>query len=126
MIKNQSSSAEGSIKGWYLSGDSWISKTERKLDALTRRVGIPSRLKATIRFGYEESAKQKIGSSKMDEWLKDIMTHLNAHYRHPSLGTRIEFEVCKEVKFLISNFAIFTRYFEHTTKTNDFYFIDYR
>ena len=112
VIKNQSSSSGGSIKGWYLSGDSWINKTETKLVALTRRVRIPSRLKATIRFGYEESAKQKIGSSKMDEWLKDIMTHLNAHYRHPSLGTIIEFEVCKEVKVLIINFAIFYTLFQ--------------
>ena len=84
-MKNNSSSAEDSMKGWYLSGDSWINKTERELVALTRRGRIPSKLKATIRFGYEESAKQKIGSSKMDEWLKDTMTHVNGHYRHPSL-----------------------------------------
>ena len=97
--KNESSSGDSFMKGWYLSGDSWINKTERKLVALTRRERIPSKLKATIRFGYEESAKQKIGSSKMDEWLKDIMTHVNGHYRHPSLGTIIEFEVCKELNY---------------------------
>ena len=124
MIKNQSSNAESSIDGWYLSGDAWINKTERELVSLTRRVRIPSKLKATIRFGYEESAKKNIGSSKMDSWLKDIMAHVNAHYRHPSLGTIIEFEVCKGVKSLINNFAIFP--FKHTIKTNGFYFIDYR
>ena len=89
------------VNGWLVSDDSLKNETERKLvyghglKMRSLRRGIPSKLKATIRFGYEESAKRKIGSSQFDAWIKDVMVHVQAHYRHPSLGTQIEFEVIK-------------------------------
>ena len=99
-MKTKSSGPDKIIKGWHASGDALVNKTERQLVALARKTGIPSKLKATIRFGYEESAKKKMGSN-VDGWIKDIMTHVTAHYRHPSLGTQIEFEVRREVDLLV-------------------------
>ena len=89
------------VNGWLVSDDSLKNETERKLvyghglKMRSLRRGIPSKVKATIRFGYEESAKREIGSSQFDAWIKDVMVHVQAHYRHPSLGTQIEFEVCR-------------------------------
>ena len=89
------------VNGWLVSDDSLKNETERKLvyghglKMRSLRRGIPSKLKATIRFGYEESAKREIGSSQFNAWINDVMVHVQAHYRHPSLGTQIEFEVSR-------------------------------
>ena len=56
---------------------------------------IPSKLKATIKFGYEDGLNKKLGSADFNEWIADVFTHTQAHFRHAeSLGTTIEFEVC--------------------------------
>ena len=86
---------ERNKKEGYASGDLMKNKTERKSFARTSKAKIPSKLKAQLRFAYEESAKKKLGAAKVDGWTKDVMTHVKAHYRHPSLGTQIEFEVRK-------------------------------
>ena len=71
--------------------DSKTNKTERNVTA-RNMAAIPAKLRATIRFAYEESAKNKMGANA-DAWIQDTMVHTRAHYRHPSLGTEIEFEV---------------------------------
>ena len=58
------------------------------------RVSIPSKLKATIGFGYDAGMKYRLGSTDFDKWIEGAFTHTQAHYRHPSLGTIIEFQVC--------------------------------
>ena len=119
-MKTKSSSPEKIINGWHTSGDALVNKTERQLVALARRTGIPSKLKTTIRFGYEESAKKKMGNN-VDGWIKDIMTHVTAHYRHPSLGTQIEFEVRREVDLLMCQFVkLKSCYFKYISKLTTF------
>ena len=65
-----------------------------------RAVVIPSKLKAVIKFGYDDGMKDALGGQDFDTYIAGVMTHTQAHYRHAaSLGTTIEFEVC-ESKFI--------------------------
>ena len=56
---------------------------------------MPSKLKATIKFGYEDSMKEWLDSNgqDFDSWITGPLTHAQAIYRHKSLGTEVEFEV---------------------------------
>ena len=56
---------------------------------------IPRKLKAVIKFGYDDGMKNALGNQDFESWIEDVFTHTKLHYRHPSLGTMIEFEVCK-------------------------------
>ena len=57
---------------------------------------IPAKLKATIKFGYEEGLKANLASDGLDfmSWISDLFPHVQARFAHPSLGTEIVFEVC--------------------------------
>ena len=57
-------------------------------------VNVPAKLKAVVKFGYDKGMKDKLGSVDFMTWITPIMTHTQAHYKHSSLGTQIEFEVC--------------------------------
>ena len=54
---------------------------------------IPSKLRATIKFGYEDSMKEWLGSQDFDSWIQAPLVHAQAIYKHKSLGTEVEFEV---------------------------------
>lgn len=59
-------------------------------------VPIPSKLKATIQFGYEDSMKSALENTDQDfdSWISATFTHTQALFRHAnSLGTSIEFQV---------------------------------
>ena len=59
---------------------------------------LPSALKATIKFGYEEGLRQALGTEDFDDWIESVFTHTQAYFRHAaSLGTTIEFEVFRFV-----------------------------
>ena len=57
---------------------------------------IPSKLKAKIKFGYDEGLKADLTSNGIDfeSWISDVFPHVQARFSHPSLGTEIVFEVC--------------------------------
>ena len=56
---------------------------------------IPSKLKAVIKFGYEDGLNSTLAGGDFDSWITDVFTHTQAHFRHAaSLGTTVEFEVC--------------------------------
>ena len=63
-------------------------------------------MKATLKFGYDETLAEELGGSRgFDRWVSEVMTHTQAHYRHSeSLGTQIEFEVCKLMKIFKNPF----------------------
>ena len=61
---------------------------------IAKLTNIPSKLKATIRFGYEDGVKAAFGNRSFDEGIQSVLAHTQAHFRHISLGTIIEFEVC--------------------------------
>ena len=51
-----------------------------------------------IKFGYEEGMKTALAGEDFDAYIAGVFTHTQAHYRHAaSLGTTIEFEVCKSI-----------------------------
>ena len=57
---------------------------------------VPYAIKATIRLGIDVSAKNTIENrlgTTVDDWLTKVMTHVQAHYNHPTLRHRIAFKV---------------------------------
>ena len=60
--------------------------------------GAPCTIKAKIRLGTDASAKEQIEKRlhrDVDGWLAEMFTHVQAHFLHPSLQHRINFEVWK-------------------------------
>ena len=56
-------------------------------------IDIPSKLKAVIKFGYDEGWKSAFNDQEFDNWIVGVLAHTQAHYRDPSLGREITFEV---------------------------------
>ena len=57
---------------------------------------IPYAIKAKLELGIDESAKDTIAkrfNTTVDAWLSEVLTHVQAHYRHPTLRHRINFQV---------------------------------
>ena len=78
------------------------------MEAAKAEVGtIPSKLKAVIKFGYDEGWKNAFDGTNFNDWIASVLTHSQAHYKDPSLGTKISFEVqfsWKHLDFIIINF----------------------
>ena len=82
--------------GWYRYGDEVINDINEVAARRAMVVFIPPKLKATIQFGYEDSMKSALKDEEFDSWITSTFVHTQAHFRHvKSLGTEIEFEVCK-------------------------------
>ena len=56
-------------------------------------VAIPSKLKAVIKFGYDEGWKKAFKGVDFNKWIENVFAHTQARYKDPSLGTKITFEV---------------------------------
>ena len=56
-------------------------------------VSIPSKLKAVLKFGYDEGWKTAFDAYDFNEWIVGVFAHTQAHYKDPSLGTQVTFEV---------------------------------
>ena len=84
---------------WTLvNGDEEVNEAEEAAAENTRVASIPSTLKATIKFGYEDGMVAALNGEDFDTYIAGVMTHTQAHYRHhASLGTTIEFEVCGKI-----------------------------
>ena len=57
---------------------------------------VPFAIKVTIKIGVDRSARKTIVNRlnrTVDQWLSDVVTHLQAIYHHPTLHHRINFEV---------------------------------
>ena len=83
---------------WTLvNGDEEVNEAEETAAENTRVASIPSTLKATIKFGYEDGMVAALNGEDFDTYIAGVMTHTQAHYRHAaSLGTTVEFEVCRK------------------------------
>ena len=83
---------------WTLvNGDEEVNEAEETAAENTRVASIPSTLKATIKFGYEDGMVAALNGEDFDTYIAGVMTHTQAHYRHAaSLGTTVEFEVCEK------------------------------
>ena len=92
--------------GWTLeNGDEEVNADIEEDAHAARAVVIPSKLKAVIKFGYDDGMKDALGGEDFDTYIAGVMTHTQAHYRHAaSLGTTIEFEVCESIYIHISKY----------------------
>ena len=83
-----------------IDGDEVIDDEEEKRVASFEATSVPRKLKATIKFGFDQTLSDELGGRiGFDSWISQVFTHTQAHFRHSeSLGTEIEFEVCKLMK----------------------------
>ena len=94
------------IEGWERKGDEEINDDIEEASLKAKLVKMPSKLKAVIRFGYDEGIRTRLGNRTFDDWIKEVFVHTQAHFKHPSLGTELVFEVSS---FLFIHFLnIFT------------------
>merc|ERR1712223_2116343 len=82
-------------------GDEVIDDEEEKRVASFKATSVPRKLKATIKFGFDQTLSDELGGrTSFDSWISEVFTHTQAHFRHSeSLGTEIEFEVLGEPLF---------------------------
>ena len=73
-----------------------INPKEEIDEVLTNNLNsIPGKLKAVIKFGFDEGFKNRVSQlgQIFDDWIDAVFIHTQAHFRHASLGTEIHFEV---------------------------------
>ena len=58
---------------------------------------MPTKLKVSIKFGYDETMKAQLNGEDFESYMNDVITHNQAYWRHPSLGTEVIFEVWYEM-----------------------------
>ena len=79
-------------------GDEIFDDAEEEMVKTAKLSSIPSKLKAVIKFGYEDGMLSEL-TEDFDSWIAGVFTHTQAHFRRSaSLGTTIEFEVCTVTK----------------------------
>ena len=82
---------------WHKEGDELVNDdVEEAADKATVKK-MPSVLKATVQFGYDAALARTLDTIQIsfDSYVSWVFTHVQAYFRHPSLGTQIEFEVLK-------------------------------
>jgi len=80
--------------GWHLVGGDEEKNDKIELEAAKVEVGtIPSKLKAVIKFGYDEGWKNAFTGTNFNDWIASVLTHSQAHYKDPSLGTEVTLEI---------------------------------
>ena len=80
--------------GWHLVGGDEEKNDKIELEAAKAEVGtIPSKLKAVIKFGYDEGWKNAFTGTDFNDWIASVFTHTQAHYKDPSLGTEVTLQV---------------------------------
>ena len=82
--------------GWHVrEGDEEINdQLEAMAAAVDVTSSIPTSLKATLQFGYEDSMRNKLGGKDFDSYIQTVMAHVQSHYQHSeSLGAEIIFDV---------------------------------
>ena len=60
------------------------------------RNSVPFAIKVKIKVGTDASARDTITNNfniTVQEWISEVFTHIQAHYHHPSLRHRVNFEV---------------------------------
>ena len=64
----------------------------------------PSEVYAYVKFGYDNTLKNQLAADgvSFNDWVNSVMTHVQAHYRHHTLPTKIQFKVIVEKRFDIS------------------------
>ena len=89
----------------FVEGDE-LGDTEEEAKAKDTIIGggnsVPFAIKAKIKVGTDTSARDTITNklnTTVDAWISEILTHLQAHYHHPTLRHRVNFEVQQILRF---------------------------
>ena len=93
LAKSKSIHIKRDSDGWIQKGDEEINNEMEETSMQAQPTKMPSKMKAVIKFGYDEGIKIRLGNKTFDDWIKEVFVHAQAHFRHPSLGTDVEFEV---------------------------------
>ena len=59
----------------------------------------PGAIYAYVKFGYDRTLKNQLQNTDrtdFSKWIDAVMTHVQVHYRHSSLPTKIEFKVLSQ------------------------------
>ena len=99
------------IEGWERKGDKEINDGIEEASLKAKLVKMPSKLKAVIRFGYDEGIRARLGNRTFDDWIKEVFVHTQAHFKHPSLGTEVVFEVSSSLFIHFYNLSTFLKLF---------------
>ena len=85
----------------FVEGD-MIGDTQEEKKAKNTIIGggntVPFAIKAQIKVGIDKLARNTITNkhkTTVDAWISEVFTHFQAHYHHPTLRHRINFEVKK-------------------------------
>ena len=66
----------------------------------------PSEVYAYVKFGYDNTLKNQLATDgvSFNDWVNSVMTHVQAHYRHYTLPTKIQFKVIVERDLVLLSF----------------------
>ena len=71
------------------------------------REQIRAELRMNIAFGVDRSIKEALGSKNdIENWIGDVIVHMQAFYHHPSFKTRLNFEVIFSFIFIEIDFIV--------------------
>ena len=93
LAKSRAIKSHRDVDGWVQNGDEEFNEDIEESSIHTNLVSMPLKLKAVIKFGYDDGLKTRLGNETFEDWIKDVFVHTRAHFKHPSLGTEVEFEV---------------------------------
>ena len=91
---------EDYMTGVYLTDDEIIDSLEeeeaQKILNNHGRVSRPYKSYAYAMFGYDKTLRNRLANvdrTSFNDWIDEIMTHVQSYFRHHSLPTKIEFKV---------------------------------
>ena len=64
----------------------------------------PGAIYAYVKFGYDRTLKNQLQNTDrtdFSKWIDAVMTHVQVHYRHSSLPTKIEFKVVSRLFYFV-------------------------
>lgn len=89
--------------GWQRDGDEEVNEVQ---NAAEMQVGascanggcsLPPTMKLRIKVGYDDSFRRQVGN--VNSWVNSVFTHVQTHYCHPSLGTKIQIQRVASPKY---------------------------
>ena len=80
---------------WHKVGDEEVNDKYEELVKHSRSAILPEKLKATIKFGYDEGLKKYLEDKgeSFEGYIEAVFTQTQVYWRIPSLGTKVIFEV---------------------------------
>ena len=87
---------------WRKVGDEEVNDKYEEIAKHSRSAILPEKLKATIKFGYDEGFKKYLEDNilqhtfnNFEDYIEAVFTQTQVYWRIPSLGTKVIFEVIR-------------------------------